>query len=93
MKTFFTLLFAMAIPAVAQSPTSGATVQNSPDALFIAHAWNTTSTAADNWLQMKVELRGTSGSTPTSTYVELCVTSGASDAITINQCSTWALNL
>jgi len=47
--------------------TSGATVQYSPSRVLISHAWNTTSTAADNYLQEREELRPTSAATPTST--------------------------
>lgn len=47
--------------------TSGTTVQYSGRILFAGHAWNTTATAADNYLEAIQELRPTSASTPTST--------------------------
>lgn len=47
--------------------TSGVPVQYSPRLRFTGHAWNTTATAADNYLESIVELRPTSGATPSST--------------------------
>ncbi len=41
--------------------TSGATVQNAPLLGFIAHAWNTTATAADNFVEGRQEFRAVSG--------------------------------
>jgi len=46
--------------------TSGATVQWSPRQHWISHAWNTTATAADNYLETIEELRPVSAATPTS---------------------------
>jgi len=47
--------------------TSGVTVQYSPRVLFTGHAWNTTVTQADNYLEAINELRPASSGTPTST--------------------------
>lgn len=46
--------------------TAAVPVQYSPAVTLIGHAWNTTSTAADNFLQSKIELRPVSASTPTA---------------------------
>lgn len=42
--------------------TSGSTVQYAPNLTFIGHAWNTSGTPADNYLQEQEELRPSSGS-------------------------------
>lgn len=47
--------------------TAGVPVQYSPRVLFTGHAWNTTATAADNYLEAINELRPASAATPTST--------------------------
>ena len=49
--------------------TSGATQQQSPAQDFIGHAWNTTPTAADNYVRMRNELQVTSGTSPSGTFV------------------------
>lgn len=49
--------------------TSGVPVQYSPRQFFRGHAWNTTATAADNYLDAIVELRPVSAATPTSNLV------------------------
>ncbi len=41
--------------------TSGATVQNAPLLGFLGHAWNTTATAADNFVEGRQEFRAVSG--------------------------------
>lgn len=50
----------------ATASTSGATVQYSPRLHFVGHAWNTTATAADNYLELIEELRPASAATPTA---------------------------
>ena len=49
--------------------TSGSTVQWSPAKDFIGHAWNTTVTAADNYVRMRNELQTTSGAAPSGSLV------------------------
>jgi len=49
--------------------TSGATQQQSPAFDFIGHAWNTTPTAADNFIRFRTELQVTSASTPSGLLV------------------------
>ena len=49
--------------------TAGVPVQYSPRVLFRGHAWNTTATAADNYLDFMTELRPVSAATPSSTLV------------------------
>ena len=49
--------------------TSGTTQQQSPALDFIGHAWNTTSTAADNYVRLRQELQVTSAATPTGLFV------------------------
>jgi hypothetical protein len=49
--------------------TSGATQQQSPGFDYIGHAWNTTPTAADNFVRLREELQVTSGAVPTGTFV------------------------
>lgn len=46
--------------------TAGVPVQYSPRIRWVSHAWNTTSTAADNYLEATEELRPISGSTPSA---------------------------
>lgn len=53
----------------ATASTSGVTVQYGPRLRFTGHAWNTTATAADNYLESIVELRPVSAATPTSNLV------------------------
>lgn len=47
--------------------TSGAANQYSPNLHFGARVWNTTATAADNWIDWRNYVAVTSGTTPTST--------------------------
>jgi hypothetical protein len=49
--------------------TSGATQQYSPAQVDIAHVWNTTSTAADNYAQWLRQVTVTSGTSPTSAMI------------------------
>ena len=69
--------------------TAGATVQYSPSLQLIGHAWNTTPTAADNYVQARQELRPVSGTAPTSTLAWSFSTSATStpsyaDALTLS---------
>lgn len=47
--------------------TSGVPIQYAPNLLFASTVWNTTATAAVNYLQVKEEMRPTSGTVPTGT--------------------------
>ncbi len=47
--------------------TAGVPVQYSPAFALGGEVWNTTATAANNWVWMRQDLRPTSGTTPTST--------------------------
>jgi len=49
--------------------TGGSTLQQSPALDYIGHAWNTTATAADNFVRMRSELQVTSAATPTGTFI------------------------
>lgn len=51
------------------SSTSGAVQQNSPVIRYMGSAWNTTATAANNWIEWTEGIRTGSGTTPTSAFV------------------------
>lgn len=58
--------------------TSGATQQYSPASVLIGHAWNTTATAADNYVQALNQLQVTSSASPTGTLIWAFSTSATS---------------
>lgn len=86
----------IAVQNTTASVSSGGTIQYSPGLVFIGHAWNTTATAADNFLQAKEELRPVTGSAPTSALFwsfSVSATSTPSYSDRMNLTSAGALTL